>query len=87
MTGALVRVVALPTEVTSPVRLALVTTVAALPTLVTPPVRLAFVVTLLAVNAVAVPVMFVPTNALGVPRAGVTSVGLVFITKVVPVPV
>lgn len=79
--------VALPTDVTAPVRLALVMTVAALPTLVTPPVKLALVVTLLAVNAVAVPVMLVPTNALGVPSAGVTSVGLVFITKVVPVPV
>ena len=48
----------------------------ALPTEVTSPVRLAFVVTLLAVNAVAVPVMFVPTKADGVPNAGVTSVGL-----------
>ena len=28
-------------------------------------------------NPAAVPVMFVPTNAVGVPRAGVTNVGLV----------
>jgi hypothetical protein len=48
---------------------------AALPTEVTAPVRLALVVTLLAVNEVAVPVMFVPTSADGVPRAGVTRVG------------
>ena len=34
----------------------------------------------------AVPVMFVPTKAVGVPRAGVTSVGLVLKT-VLPVPV
>ena len=53
ITGAFVSVVALPTEVTSPVKLALVTTVAALPTEVTPPVRFALVVTVLAlpVNA------------------------------------
>ena len=50
MTGALVSVVAFPTEVTSPVRLALV-------------------VTLPAVKPEAVPVMFVPTNAEGVPSA------------------
>ena len=77
---------ALPTEVTSPVRLALVTTVAALPTEVTPPVKLALVVTVPAVNPAAVPVMFVPTKADGVPRAGVTSVGLVAKTAE-PVPV
>ena len=41
------------------------------------PVRLALVVTLPAVRPAAVPVIFVPTNALGVPNAGVTSVGLV----------
>jgi hypothetical protein len=39
---------ALPTEVTIPVKLALVTTVAALPTEVTPPVKLAFVTTVAA---------------------------------------
>jgi hypothetical protein len=49
---------------------------AALPTEVTMPVKLALVVTLEAVKAVAVPVMFVPTKAEGVPRAGVTRVGL-----------
>ena len=65
-----------PTDVTAPVRLALVTTVAALPTEVTPPVKLAFVVTLPAVKPDAVPVMFVPTSAVGVPSAGVTRVGL-----------
>jgi hypothetical protein len=105
ITGAFVKVVALPTEVTSPVKLALVTTVVALPTEVTPPVKLAlvttvvalptedtppvklaFVVTLLAVKAVAVPVMFVPTSAEGVPSAGVTRVGLVANTAD-PVPV
>jgi hypothetical protein len=37
-------------------------------------------------NADAVPVMFVPTNAVGVPRAGVTNVGLVAKTAA-PVPV
>lgn len=49
----------------------------AFPDEVITPVKLALVVTLLEVKAVAVPVMFVPTNADGVPRAGVTSVGLV----------
>jgi hypothetical protein len=78
--------VALPTEVTAPVRLALVTTVAALPTEVTPPVRLAFVVTVPAVKPDAVPVMFVPTSAEGVPNAGVTRVGL-FDRTTEPVPV
>ena len=53
----------------------------ALPTLVTAPVKSAFVVTLLAVKAVAVPVMFVPTNADGVPSAGVINVGEVLNTK------
>ena len=37
-------------------------------------------------NADAVPVMFVPTKALGVPKAGVTNVGLVAKTAT-PVPV
>jgi hypothetical protein len=58
----------------------------AFPTLVTAPVKLALVVTEPAVRPAAVPVMFVPTNALGVPRAGVTSVGLVANTSD-PVPV
>lgn len=49
----------------------------ALPIEVTTPVRLALVVTLPAVSPEAVPVMFVPTKADGVPRAGVTKVGLV----------
>lgn len=64
-----------------PANIASVTTpdaiVVALPTEVTLPVRLALVVTLLAVNEVAVPVIFVPTKALGVSSAGVTNVGLV----------
>jgi hypothetical protein len=67
--------------------------VVAFPTLVTSPVKFAFVVTLDAVNAVAVPVIFVPTNADGVPSAGVISVGLVArttepvpVTAVIPVP-
>ena len=51
----MVSVVALPTEVTSPVRLALVTTVAALPTLVTPPVRLALVTTVAAFPTLVTP--------------------------------
>jgi len=50
---------------------------AALPTDVIIPVRLALVVTLPEVNPDAVPVILVPTKALGVPKAGVTSVGLV----------
>lgn len=78
--------VALPTEVTPPVKLALVTTVATLPIEVTPPVKLALVVTVPAVSPAAVPVMFVPTKAEGVPSAGVTSVGLVANT-LAPVPV
>ena len=52
-----------------------VASVDALPTEVTSPVKLALVVTLLEVNAVAVPVMFVPTNADGVPKSGVTRTG------------
>ena len=59
----------------------------ALPTLVIGPVRFAFVVTVPAVSPAAVPVTFVATKADGVPRAGVTSVGDVFITNVSPVPV
>ena len=58
----------------------------ALPVDVTAPVKLALVVTLPAVKPAAVPVMFVPTSAEGVPRAGVTSVGLVANTAD-PVPV
>ena len=58
----------------------------ALPVEVIAPVRLALVVTLPAVRPAAVPVMFVPTSAEGVPSAGVTSVGLVFSTTD-PVPV
>jgi hypothetical protein len=50
------------------------------------PVRFALVVTLPAVRPDAVPVMFVPTRAEGVPRAGVTNVGLVANTSE-PVPV
>ena len=65
---------------------ATVASVVAFPTDVTSPVKLALVVTLLAVKAVAVPVMFVPSKKLGVPRLGVTSVGLLDSTTfVVPV--
>jgi hypothetical protein len=53
----------------------------ALPTEVTAPVKLAFVVTVPAVKPDAVPVIFVPTNADGVPKAGVTKVGLLANTK------
>lgn len=59
---------------------------AALPTEVTIPVKLALVVTVPAVSPAAVPVMFVPTKADGVPSAGVTNVGeLLRTTLVVPV--
>jgi len=58
----------------------------ALPTEVTAPVKLAFVVTLPAVKPDAVPVIFVPTNADGVPKAGVTKVGE-FDNTLLPVPV
>ena len=58
----------------------------ALPTEVTSPVKFAFVVTLPAVKPAAVPVTFVITPDAGVPRAGVTSVGLVANTAA-PVPV
>jgi hypothetical protein len=58
----------------------------ALPTEVTAPVKLALVVTLPAVKPEAVPVIFVPTSAEGVPNAGVTKVGLVANTKA-PLPV
>ena len=58
----------------------------AFPTDVIGPVKFALVVTLEAVKAVAVPVMFVPTNADGVPSAGVTKVGDVANTAE-PVPV
>ena len=57
--------VALPILVTTPVKLALVVTVAAFPPIFKP---------------AAVPVILVPTNAEGVPNAGVTSVGEVLIT-------
>jgi hypothetical protein len=60
--------------------------VAALPTEVASPVRLALVVTLPAVSPAAVPVIFVPTRAEGVPKAGVTRVGLVANTTA-PLPV
>jgi hypothetical protein len=77
--------VAFPTEVTSPVKLALVTTVAALPTEVTPPVRLAFVTTVVALpTEVTIPVKLalvvtlpavkpeaVPVKLVAVPLEGV----------------
>jgi hypothetical protein len=58
----------------------------AFPTEVTAPVKLALVVTLPAVRPEAVPVMFVPTKADGVPKAGVTKVGEFAKTKA-PLPV
>lgn len=58
----------------------------AFPTEVIGPVKLALVVTFPAVKPDAVPVMLVPTSALGVPNAGVTNVGLVLKTTF-PVPV
>ena len=65
---------------------ATVASVVAFPTDVTSPVKLAFVVTVPAVSPAAVPVMFVPSKKLGVPRFGVTSVGLLDSTTfVVPV--
>ena len=63
----------------------------ALPTDVIGPVKFALVVTFPAVKPAAVPVMFVPTNADGVPKAGVINVGeventrLVLVVPVVPV--
>ena len=68
-----------------PITAALVTVVA-LPVEVTSPVKFALVVTVPAVKPAAVPVMFVPTKVLGVPRFGVTNVGLVANTAT-PVPV
>lgn len=58
-----------------------------LPVETTAPVKFALVVTLPAVKPVAVPVILVPTKVEGVPKFGVTNVGEVFITNVVPVPV
>ena len=58
----------------------------AFPILVIGPVKFALVVTLPVVNPAAVPVIFVPTRAEGVPKAGVTKVGEVDNT-VLPVPV
>ena len=58
----------------------------ALPTEVTMPVRFALVVTVPAVKPAAVPVMLVPTRAEGVPRFGVTRVGL-FAKTLAPLPV
>ncbi len=49
----------------------------AFPELVIGPVRFALVVTLPTVRLAAVPVILVPTRAVGVPKAGVTNVGLV----------
>ena len=67
---------------------ATVARVVAFPTDVTSPVKLAFVVTFPAVSPEAVPVMFVPSKKLGVPKSGVTSVGLLDSTTfVVPVDV
>ena len=60
--------------------------VVALPTEVTSPVKFALVVTVPAVNPEAVPVIFVPIKADGVPKAGVTSVGE-FDKTTPPVPV
>ena len=82
--------VALPEEVTSPVRLALVVTVAALP----PILKLATGVVEVTING-AVPVATVEVNEpvrlrlvpVAAPITGVTRVGEVFITKVLPVPV
>ena len=53
---------------------------------VTSPAKFALVVTVPAVKPDAVPVMFVPTKAVGVPRSGVTKVGDVANTAR-PVPV
>ena len=58
----------------------------AFPTEVIAPVKFALVITLPAVSPAAVPVIFVPTKAEGVPSAGVTNVGLVDRTTE-PVPV
>ena len=60
--------------------------VAVFPELVTSPVRFALVVTVPAVSLAAVPVKFVATPLAGVPKAGVTNVGLVANTNA-PLPV
>ena len=64
----------------------LVPNTVAFPVEVIAPVRFALVVTLPAVSPEAVPVILVPTKAVGVPSAGVTNVGLVART-ITPVPV
>jgi hypothetical protein len=65
--------VALPTEVITPVKFAFVTTVAALPTDVTPPVKFALVVTVAAVPALVIyPLGFVELYGVNV-NAVVTS--------------
>ena len=78
-----------PAPLTYPVKTFAITgalvNVVAFPTLVTSPVRLAFVVTLPAVNPEAVPEMLVSTSAVGVPNAGLTSVGDVENTRLVDV--
>ena len=83
-------VVALPTEVTSPVKLALVVTVPALPPILKLVTGVVDVTTKGAVPVATVEVnepvrlRLVPVAA---PITGVTNVGEVFITKVLPVPV
>jgi hypothetical protein len=52
-------------------------TVVVFPEEVTSPVKFAFIVTVPAVKPAAVPVMFVPTSAFGMPRFGVVKVLLV----------
>lgn len=65
----------------------ILTTVEALPTEVTSPVRLALVVTFPAVRFAAVPLIFVPTKADGVPSAGVINTGDVAVnTPVITIP-
>ena len=75
--NAFAYVVALPDDVTSPVKFAFLLLVVGLRD---------YVVTFPAVNPEAVPVMFVPTSVDGVPRLGVTSVGE-FAKTTAPVPV
>ena len=58
-----------------------------LPVVVIGPVMFALVVTCPAVKPAAVPVAFVNTAALGVPKSGVIKAGLSFITNVEPDPV
>ena len=67
-----------------PMSTASVAIVVALPVDVTSPVKLALVVTVPAVKQAAVPDIFVPTNPVGVPNAGVVNVNPAIVVTVAP---